>query len=131
MVVDTSVLVAIVLGEHDAESLLAALMSSPGDVALSAVGMVEASIVVEARQGPDATRDLQLLLDGLEVSVVPVDKAQATAAIAAWQRFGKGRHPAKLNLGDCFSYALAHQLGDSLLFKGHDFAQTDVVAFKA
>jgi ribonuclease VapC len=66
------------------------------------------------------------LLDRLGVVTEPVDAAQAGAALAAWRRFGKGRHPAGLNLGDCFSYALARMSGGSLLFKGNDFAQTDI-----
>ncbi len=124
--VDTSALVAVVLGEEDAERFLGALQ---GDVTrLSAVSLVEASIVVEARQGPDAARDLELLVERTIDEIVAVDEVHAVAAVAAWKRFGKGRHPAGLNFGDCFAYALARLDGGSLLFKGDDFAQTDVVA---
>lgn len=126
MIVDSSAVVAIVLGEPDAESLLARLTRAETPVRVSAANLVEASIVVEARQGSDAARDLQLLLTGLGAEVVPVTEEQAGLAVAAWRRFGKGRHPAALNLGDCFAYALARATGEPLLFKGDDFAQTDV-----
>ena len=122
--VDTSSLVAIVLGEDDAERHLDVLRGSAAR--LSTVTVVEATIVVEARQGPDASRDLQLLIDGAIQEVVPVDEEQAFAAVAAWRRFGRGRHPAALNFGDCFSYAVARLGGLPLLFKGNDFSQTDV-----
>ena len=128
MIVDSSALVAIVVGEPDAESLLERLTTGPAPARVSAVGLVEATIVVEARQGPDATRDLRLLLSGAGVEVVPVTEEQAALAIGAWRRFGKGRHPAGLKLGDCFAYAAARACCEPLLFKGGDFAQTDVPA---
>ena len=123
---DTSALVAIVLGEPDAELCLAQLRHHP--CLLAAVSLTEAAIVVEARQGPDATRDLQLLVEATVDEVVAVDADQAWSAVAAWRRFGKSRHPAGLNLGDCFAYALAHDRGVPLLFKGQDFVQTDIGA---
>ena len=126
MIVDSSVLVAIVLGESDAEALLTRLTSHEQPVRVSAVSLVESSIVVEARQGPDAARDLQLLLTGVGAEVIPVTEDQAVLAVAAWRRFGKGRHPAALNLGDCFTYTLARAVDEAMLFKGEDFAQTDV-----
>lgn len=122
--VDTSALVAVVLGEEGAERILEALQSAAAR--LSAVSWVEAQIVVEARQGPDAARDLQLLVEATIDDVVAVDVAHAAAAVAAWRRFGKGRHTAALNFGDCFAYALARLDGVPLLFTGNDFAQTDV-----
>ena len=122
--VDTSALVAVVLGEDDAERHLSALQSD--DTCLSTVSLVEAAIVVHARQGPDAERDLELLVEATIDDLVPVDLDQARAAVTAWRRFGRGRHPASLNFGDCFSYSLA-RLGDlPLLYKGDDFSQTDV-----
>ncbi|MCU0261410.1 MAG: type II toxin-antitoxin system VapC family toxin [Ilumatobacteraceae bacterium] len=125
--VDTSALVAVVLGEEDAERYLAALQD---DVTrLSVVSLVEARIVVEARQGLDAGRDLELLVDATIDEVVVVDDVHAVAAVAAWRRFGKGRHPAALNFGDCFAYALARLDGSPLLFKGDDFGQTDVTSY--
>lgn len=126
MVVDTSALVAIVLGEPDAERYLTALLSSRDGIQLSAVTAVEAAIVVESRQGADATRDLELLLSQLDARVADCDADQVAAALNGWRRFGKGRHPAALNLGDCFSYALARTVNEELLFKGDDFDQTDV-----
>ena len=125
--VDTSALVAIVLGENDAERMLHVLTD---EVALlSAVSLVEARIVVESRQGPDAARDLDLLVDSTIDQIAAVDVAHAAAAFTAWRRFGKGRHPAGLNLGDCFAYAVAALEGVPLLFKGVDFGQTDIGSY--
>jgi len=121
--VDTSALVAIVLGEPDAESLLSALQRE--DAITSAATLVEAEIVVTARQGPDAARDLQLLIDS-SIDVIAFDTAHARAAASAWSRFGKGRHSASLNFGDCLAYAVASVGGVPLLFKGDDFTRTDV-----
>ncbi len=123
--VDTSALVAVVLGESDAERHLERLRDGPAQ--LSSVSLVEATVVVEARQGADAVRDLEFLVEAT-MDVVAVDVEHARAAIAAWRRFGKGRHPAGLNFGDCFSYAVAHLAGLPLLYKGDDFAQTDIAA---
>lgn len=123
--VDTSSLVAVVLGETDAERHLERLRRGPAQ--LSSVSLVEATIVVDARQGADAVRDLELLVEAT-VDVVAVDLEHARTAVAAWRRFGKGRHPAALNFGDCFSYAVARLAGIPLLYKGDDFAQTDVAA---
>lgn len=95
-------------------------------MSVSTVSVVESGIVVEARQGREAGRDLGELLGVLAATVVPVDQRQAELAIRAWRRFGKGRHPAALNLGDCFSYALAQALDEPLLFTGEDFTQTDI-----
>lgn len=123
---DTSALTAVVLGESEAERFLDALQADP--VTMSAVSLTEASIVAEARQGPDAGRDLELLVAGVVDRVVPADEAHARAAATAWRRFGKGRHPAGLNFGDCFAYATASLANVPLLFKGDDFAQTDLRA---
>jgi ribonuclease VapC len=127
VIVETSAVVAVVLGEPDAERFVDAL-TGPALRLISAANVVEAGIVVEARQGPDAARDLALLLETSAVVVEPVDAEQARLAVDAWRRFGKGRHPAGLNLGDCFAYALARYRGEPLLFKGDDFAQTDVAS---
>jgi ribonuclease VapC len=124
--VDTSALVAVVLGEADAERYLSALQRHYAR--LSCVSLAEAGIVVESRQGPDAARDLRMLSDGTVDELVAVDSDQATAAVHAWRRFGKGRHPAALNFGDCFAYAVARLAAVPLLFKGDDFTQTDVTA---
>ncbi len=124
IVVDSSAVVAVVLGEPDAEVYLARLQSTYA--VLSAANHVEAAIVVEARQGLDAARDLELLVEGVIDEVAPVDPSQAAAAVEAWRRFGRGRHPAGLNFGDCFAYGLARLRGLPLLFKGDDFTKTDV-----
>lgn len=125
MIVDTSALVAVILGEPDAEAHLRA-MTSADDLSVSAATLAEALIVVAARQGPEASADLQALLADVEASVIPFDETQANAAAEAYGRFGKGKHPAGLNLGDAYSYALAKTTGEPLLFKGDDFSKTDI-----
>ena len=126
MIADTSALLAVILGEADAESYLSR-MASADSLSVSAATLTEAYIVAEARQGREAATDLAALLADLEVDVVAFDEEQAELASSAWRRFGKGRHPAGLNLGDTFSYALAASRGEALLFKGNDFAATDVM----
>jgi len=128
VVIDTSGLTAVVFGEPDAEMFLSVMLANAGDLQMSAGTAVEVGIVVEARHGPEATKDLEILVDRLGIAIVPVDRVQAESAVAAWRRFGKGRHPANLNLGDCFSYALAKLTAAPLLFKGADFAQTDIAS---
>lgn len=123
---DTSAIAAVIFGEPDAEALVAIMSRALGDLVISAATVVEAGIVVEARAGSAASGDLRLLLETLQVRTVAVDAEHAAIAVAAWHRFGKGRHPAALNLGDCFSYAVARAEGAALLFKGDDFAQTDI-----
>ncbi len=128
VVVDTSALVAIILGEDDAEAYLATLRSVPDEIVISAVNAVETAIVVEARQGEQARADLAVLLNALSVQVIAVEPSDVDEVTAAWRRFGKGRHPAQLNFGDCFAYALARGRNEALLFKGNDFSQTDVIS---
>lgn len=125
---DTSALMAIVLGEEDASRFAHVLITNIGDLHVSAATLVEATIVAEARQGPAATQDLEALMSRTRVTVAPFDAEQASIATAAWRRFGKGRHAASLNMGDCYSYALARSMSAALLFKGEDFAQTDITA---
>ena len=96
------------------------------DACVSAATLVEATIVAEARQGSAAAQDLAAVLRETRIRTVPLDATQASIASAAWRRFGKGRHTAALNLGDCYSYALARHLGAPLLFKGDGFRQTDI-----
>lgn len=117
---------AVVFGEPEAEVMLAAMRRSAGDLAIGAATLVEAGIVVEAKQGPAASSDLRTLLSTLEVRVLDVDEGQAATAVAAWRRFGKGRHPARLNFGDCLSYAAAKATGAALLYTGDDFPQADI-----
>ena len=128
VVLDTSAVAAVIFGEPDAEAYAAAMARHVGDLCISAFTRVELGIVIEAGQGPAAAHDAVAMLNRLAVTTETVDADQAEIAIAAWRRFGKGRHPAGLNLGDCFSYALARSLGGLLLFKGNDFAQTDIAS---
>ncbi|MFC6324350.1 type II toxin-antitoxin system VapC family toxin [Microbacterium koreense] len=128
IVVDTSALMAVVLGEEDADVYASVLTAHAGAVAVSATTLVESALVAEARQGIEAARDLTRLIEAVDFDVVAVDESQSAIAVAAWRRFGKGRHSAALNFGDCFSYALAAHRGAPLLFKGDDFRRTDIAA---
>ena len=120
--VDTSALLAILLGEPEADAFAAVLAEADGLV-ISAGTVAEALIVAERRGLGLQMRDL---LDVLSMEVAPVTAAVAADVGEAYRRWGKGVHPAGLNLGDCFAYALASARGISLLFKGRDFAQTDL-----
>jgi ribonuclease VapC len=127
MVIDTSAMVAILLAEPEAPTFARAI-AEDHNCLISAFSVLECAVVVAARKGPTAARELDLLLHRAGISTVPVDADQAELARAAYERFGKGRHPAGLNLGDCCAYALARKTGDALLFKGSDFSETDTVA---
>jgi ribonuclease VapC len=126
MVVDTSCLVAVLLGEPERDAFIDVLVEAL-DPLISAATLVESSIVMHAKTGPDGVGDLDALLAALAVRTVAVDAAQAYLARDAYTRFGKRRSAAGLNYGDCFSYALAQTMGRPLLFKGDDFATTDVM----
>lgn len=123
-VVDTSAILAVLFDEPGRAGLEPRLLEGP--CVMSAATRVELGIVVEARKGPAGTQLLEELLTRLDVEVLPVDDPQVHEALVGWRRFGKGRHPAGLNYGDTFSYALARTLGQPLLFVGDDFPQTDV-----
>ena len=127
MVVDTSALLAILQDEPERRTFNEALESADSRL-MSVATLVEISIIIESRYGAEGLRDLDLLIERAGIELVPVDVEQARAARAAYSRFGKGRHPAALNLGDCFSYALARVLGEPLLFKGDAFSRTDVLS---
>jgi len=127
MVLDTSAICAILFDEPERHDFVRAIAGAKIRL-ISSATLVECSIVVEAKRGEAAGRELDLLLHRARVQTVAVDEAQVDLARAAWRRYGKGRHPAGLNLGDVFAYALARARGEDLLFKGDDFAQTDVVA---
>ena len=127
MIVDTSALVAILTLEADAvlfEDALAKAMAAR----ISAATLVETTMVLEGRGGDRAGARLERLLVDLGAEICPVTERTARLAREGWRRYGKGRHKAALNLGDCFAYALAIERGEPLLFKGDDFAQTDVKA---
>lgn len=126
LVIDTSALSAIVFGEADAERFADALVRHVGACVISAPTLVAAEIVARARLGDVGAELVHAVLERVSVTVEPFDEALARAAATAWARFGKGRHPAQLNLGDCYSYALSKQLDLPLLFKGNDFTQTDL-----
>lgn len=127
MVLDTSALLAVLLGEPGMRTLLEVIDAADQKL-LSAASFVEASIVLEARFGADGVRDLDRFLATAAIQCVPVDLEQARAAREAFRQFGKGRHAAGLNFGDCFAYALAQTRHEPLLFTGRGFALTDVVA---
>ena len=120
MVIDTSALIAILVGEAEADDFLQKIVQDP-KLLVSAVTLVESSIVIEARRGEAGGRELDLLLHRAQMRITPVDLEQAEMARMAYRRFGKGRHPAGLNLGDCFSYALARISGEPVLAKGDEF----------
>lgn len=124
IVVDSSALVAILFSEPDAENLAAKLDASSHN-SISAATLLESSIVVARAQGSEALADLDALVKLYEIEIVPFDEAQASVAREAFRRFGKGRHKAGLNFGDCMSYALAKTRKAKLLCKGADFAATD------
>ncbi len=125
MVIDSSVLLAILLGEPEAAQFAESIAGDPRRL-LSAVSLLEASIVIVARKGPAGGRELDLLLHRARIETAAFTAAQSDAAREAWLRYGKGRHAASLNLGDCCAYALSRVSGEPLLFKGDDFAHTDV-----
>jgi ribonuclease VapC len=127
IVIDTSALMALLLQESDAEALLDAAARA-AVVHLSTASRLELGLVAESeRHGIEATEVEQLLL-ALRVEVMPFDQSQLHWALQGWRRYGKGRHRAGLNLGDCYSYGLAKALNAPLLFKGNDFAATDDLA---
>lgn len=125
MVLDSSAVMALLLDESDADSMRLAIADSATRL-MSAATLVEASLVIENRNGEAGGRELDLLISRLGIVIVPVDAEQAAEARRGWRRFGRGRHAAALNYGDLFSYALSRTTGEPLLFKGEDFARTDV-----
>ena len=125
MVIDTSAIVAIALNEPDAPDIEVKIADDPVRL-ISAATILEATMVIETRLGDAGGREFDLWLLKIGAEIVAVDAEQADAARRAWRRYGKGRHAAALNYGDCFSYALAATRGEPLLFKGADFAKTDV-----
>ena len=125
MVLDTSALIAILVGEPERRMFIDAIEAAETRL-ISAGTFVEVSIVMDARHGAEGLRHVDEFIDRAGIEIVPVDQEQAREARRAWSRFGKGRHSAGLNFGDCFPYALAVIAGEELLFKGNDFTQTDV-----
>lgn len=129
MVIDTSALAAIFFGEPERAQFVIAITSDENRL-VSAASVLETGIVLEARQGEAAGREFDLFVVRASLQIVPVDAYQVEIARSAWRKFGKGQHPAALNFGDCFSYALAKSTGEPLLAKGTDFGLTDIPTWK-
>ena len=127
MIVDTSAIIAILFDEADADRYDRAVAAAP-ICRMSVANFIEATIVLESREGIGAGHEFDAYLEEAAIELVPVTVEQALAARRAWRRFGRGNHPAALNFGDCFAYALAEATGEPLLFKGEDFALTDLPA---
>ena len=128
MIVDTSAIVAIALNEPDRDRLIDALLDA-ADPKMSAATAVEVAAVLIRRMAPEDFRRVQRLIDQLGIRTVPVDDDHAASAIRAYRDFGRGSgHRARLNLGDCYSYALADVTGEPLLYAGEDFSNTDLAA---
>lgn len=128
IVIDTSALVAILRREDEADEFLRLIVGTDRCL-LSAVSLLETSMVLAGRTGDEtAWRDLDDLIESAAIEIVPQNAEQARIARDAFLRFGKGRHPAALNFGDCASYALSHTQNAPLLFKGTDFSRTDIAA---
>jgi ribonuclease VapC len=125
LVIDSSAVVAILLEEPEAGVFAKAIAADTVRL-MSAVSAFEAAIVIEARKGEAGGREFDLLLHRARIELVPFRAEHLELTRWAWRRFGKGRHSAGLNLGDCFSYAPAKSLGEPLLFKGNDFSRTDI-----
>ncbi|MGH8676014.1 MAG: type II toxin-antitoxin system VapC family toxin [Burkholderiales bacterium] len=127
MIIDTSAIIAILFNERDAKTYAQAITKADS-CRVSAATFVEASIVVEAQTKNGGGSQLDAFLRRARIAIEPVTEEQAHIARQAFADFGKGRHPAALNYGDCFSYALAKATGEPLLFKGADFKKTDIPA---
>jgi ribonuclease VapC len=126
MVVDTSALFAILVGEDERDQFEDLILQSPTAV-ISVVSIVETVIALARKQLNIEASDIDGVLSTLGIDVRPVDVNQGLLARQAFLQYGRGRHPARLNFGDCFPYALARARGDTLLFKGEDFSKTDVI----
>ncbi len=128
MVIDSSALVAILQDEPERRAFNEAIEAA-GSCLMSTASFVETSMIIESRYGPDGRRALDLFISKARIKLVPVDADQAYIARDAFRHYGKGRHPAGLNFSDCLAYALAKAIGEPLLFKGADFALTDIVVY--
>ncbi len=128
MVIDTSAILAIMQREPERRVFLEAITAADS-TRMSVASFVESSMVIESRYGAEGVRDLDRFLSRAGVELIPVDMEQGQLARSGFSRFGKGRHRAGLNYGDCFSYAAAMSLGEPLLCKGDDFIHTDVPIF--
>lgn len=127
MILDTSALAAIFFGEPEGERFIETI-SQADQCRISVANFVELSMVIEGQIGPEAGRQCDVFFSRADIIIEPVTVEQAQLARQAFLDFGKGRHPAGLNFGDCFAYALARSSGEPLLFKGEDFRKTDIRA---
>lgn len=127
MVIDASVVVAILLDEPESEHF-ARLIEGDSARLMSAMSYYEASVILKRRRGAQGVQSLDALIRETQIRIVSFDEEQVLVARQAYDRYGKGLHPAGLNIGDCASYALASSMGEALLFKGADFARTDVLS---
>jgi ribonuclease VapC len=127
VILDSSAVVAVALQEPDHERVLAAMSAAPA-LGIGAPTLVESTIVTSARLGRDARGLMSRFVLEADVAVVPFTDAHFGTALDAWLRFGRGRHPASLNFGDCLAYATARVVGEPLLFTGTDFTRTDIAA---
>lgn len=125
MVIDSSALAAILLGEPERRQFIESIEAAESKL-LSVANWLEISIIIEARKGAEGSRDLEQFIERAGIEIVPVDMEQGRFARDAWLHFGKGRHRAALNYGDCFAYALAKTSAQTLLFKGDDFVHADI-----
>lgn len=125
MVIDSSALVAIFFHEPERSQFLNVIINTP-DKSISAAIVLETTIVLESRMGEIVGKELDLFIADAKIRIVPVDVAQLGFARAAYRMYGKGRHPAALNFGDCFTYGLAKALNEPVLAKGNDFRKTDI-----
>lgn len=123
--IDTSAVLAILFDEPERRQFNEKIEADPERL-MSTASYLEACIIVDDRLGREGAKDLALLIEEAGIEIVPVTLSQAETAREAYRRFGRGNHPARLNYGDCFAYALARETGEPLLFKGNDFGQTDI-----
>jgi ribonuclease VapC len=130
MIVDTSALLAVFFGEPEAEDFARSIAGAEAS-RMSAANLLEAGIVADSQTDPRTGRQLDVLVASLHLRIEPVTERHARIARQAYLDFGRANHPAKLNFGDCFAYALAKSTGEPLLFKGDDFAQTDIKAYRS
>jgi ribonuclease VapC len=125
MIVDSSALLAIMLFEPEADACMEAIVTAPSR-AMSVANWLETTMVMDRRTDPATVARFEDFVRDARIELMPVSVTQAEIARRAWRLFGRGRHPARLNYGDCFAYALAKETGQPLLFKGADFAHTDI-----
>jgi ribonuclease VapC len=130
MIVDTSALLAIFFGEPEAKDFARAIAGAEVS-RMSAANLLEAGIVADNQTDPRTGRQLDALVANFQLRIAPVSEEQVRIARQAYVDFGRGHHPAGLNFGDCFAYALAKATGEPLLFKGDDFAQTDIRPYRS